>query len=73
MLFRSGLGTLKENARIKSIPGTFESPIMWEKAFSGDEEYLCPGVAGRYFKNVSNKESPTWLQQRLKAMEEHLY
>ena len=34
----------------------------------GDDEYICPGVAGRYFKNVTNKESPTWLQQRLKAI-----
>ena len=67
-LAAAGLGTLKENARIKSIPGTFESPIKWEKEFSGDEEYLCPGVAGRYFKNVTNKESPLWLQQRLKAI-----
>ena len=67
-LAAAGLGTLKENALTKSIPGTFESPIKWEKAFTGDEEYLCPGVAGRYFKNVTNKESPAWLQQRLKAI-----
>ncbi len=67
-LAAAGLGTLKENVLIKSIPGTFESPIKWDKAFSGDEEYLCPGVAGRYFKNVTNKESPLWLQQRLKAI-----
>ena len=67
-LAAAGLGSLKENALIKSISGTFESPIKWEKAFSGDEEYLCPGVAGRYFKNVTNKESPAWLQQRLKSI-----
>ena len=67
-LAAAGLGTLKANALTKSITGTFESPIKWEKAFSGDEEYLCPGVAGRYFKNVINQESPAWLQQRLKAI-----
>ncbi len=67
-LAAAGLGSLKENTLIKSIPGTFESPIKWKKTFSDDEEYLCPGVAGRYFKNVTNKESPVWLQQRLKAI-----
>ena len=63
-----GLGKLKENKMIKNIDGTFDSPVQWEKDFTGDEEYICPGVAGRYFKNVTNKESPAWLQQRLKAI-----
>ncbi len=67
-LAAAGLGKLKENILIKNIPGTFESPIKWKKDFSGDKEYLCPGVAGRYFKNVTNKQSPEWLQQRLKAI-----
>ena len=67
-LAASGLGTLKENTIIKNIEGTFDSPIKWEKDFTGEEEYICPGVAGRYFKNVSNKESPAWLQQRLKSI-----
>ncbi len=67
-LSAAGLGKLKENILIKSIPGTFESPIKWEKDFSGKVEYLCPGVAGRYFKNVTNKESPIWLQKRLRAI-----
>ena len=63
-----GLGKLKENKMIKNIDGTFDSPVQWEKDFTGDEEYICPGVAGRYFKNVTNKESPARLQQRLKAI-----
>ncbi len=67
-LAAAGLGKLKENKIIKNIEGTFDSPIQWEKDFNGDEEYICPGVAGRYFKNVTNKESPAWLQQRLKAI-----
>jgi len=67
-LAAAGLGKLKENTLIKNIKGTFDSPIQWEKDFKGNEEYICPGVAGRYFKNVTNKESPTWLQQRLKAI-----
>ena len=64
----AGLGKLKENTLIKNIEGTFDSPVIWKKDFKGDEEYICPGVAGRYFKNITNKESPTWLQQRLKAI-----
>ncbi len=67
-LAATGLGTLKENILIKNIEGTFDSPVKWEKDFTGKEEYICPGVAGRYFKNVTNKESPKWLQQRLKAI-----
>ena len=67
-LAAAGLGELKENSSIKKIEGTFESPIKWEKDFAGDEEYICPGVAGRYFKNIINKESPAWLKQRLKAI-----
>ena len=67
-LAAGGLGKLKENTLINNIAGTFESPVKWEKDFKGDEEYICPGVAGRYFKNVVNKESPLWLQQRLKAI-----
>ena len=67
-LAASGLGKLKENTLIKNIEGTFDSPVKWEKDFKDDEEYICPGVAGRYFKNVTNKESPAWLQQRLKAI-----
>ncbi len=67
-LAAAGLGKLKENSLIKNIEGTFDSPVQWEKDFTGDEEYICPGVAGRYFKNVTNTESPAWLQQRLKAI-----
>ena len=67
-LAAAGLGKLKENTIIKNIKGTFDSPVQWEKDFTGEEEYICPGVAGRYFKNVTNKESPAWLQQRLKAI-----
>ena len=68
-LAAAGLGKLKENLLIKNIEGTFDSPVQWEKDFTGDEEYICPGVAGRYFKNVTNKESPEWLKQRLRSEE----
>ena len=65
-LAAAGLGTLKDNALIENIHGTFESPIKWEKEFK--EEYMCPGVAGRFFRNISNKESPKWIQQRLTSI-----
>ena len=67
-LAAAGIGQLKENTLLNNIEGTFESHIKWEKDFTGNEEYICPGVAGRYFKNVINKESPSWLQQRLIAI-----
>ena len=67
-LAAAGLGKLKENTLTYNIEGTFESPVKWEKDFKENEEYFCPGVAGRYFKNVSNKESPLWLQKRLKGI-----
>jgi phenylalanyl-tRNA synthetase beta chain len=67
-LAAAGLGSLKDNTLIKNIDGSFDSPVKWEKDFKGDQEYICPGVAGRYFKNVINRESPAWLQQRLKAI-----
>ncbi len=67
-LAAAGLGKLKENKLIQNIEGTFESPVQWEKDFKSDEEYICPGVSGRYFKNVTNNQSPMWLQQRLKAI-----
>ena len=67
-LAAAGLGKLKENKLITNIKGTFDSPIKWQKAFSGKEEFLCPGVAGRYFRNITNQQSPAWLQQRLKTI-----
>ena len=42
--------------------------MKWKKNFKKDQEYICPGVAGRYFKNVKNGPSPDWLQQRLTAI-----
>ncbi|MDC0192358.1 phenylalanine--tRNA ligase subunit beta [Alphaproteobacteria bacterium] len=63
-LAAAGLGTLKD-LKIKKIKGTFKSNIKWVRKFKKDEEYLCPGVAGRLFKNVKNKQSPEWLNRRL--------
>ena len=64
-LAAAGIGNLKE-LKFKKIKDTFKSPIKWKKEFKDNK--LCPGVAGRYFKNVTNVESPKWLQQRLTAI-----
>ena len=63
-LAAAGLGTLKD-LKIKKIKGSFKSNIKWVRKFKKDEEYLCPGVAGRLFKNVKNRQSPEWLKRRL--------
>ncbi len=64
-LAAAGVGKLKD-LKFKKINDSFKSPIKWRKNFKDNK--LCPGVAGRYFKNVINVESPKWLQQRLTAI-----
>ncbi len=64
-LAAAGVGKLKE-LKFKKIKDTFKSPMKWNKEFKDNK--LCPGVAGRYFKNVKNIESPKWLQKRLIAI-----
>ena len=66
-LAAAGLGKLKQ-LKIKKIPGNYKSPKQWKKDFNKNDLHICPGVAGRYFKNVKNCESPQWLQSRLKAI-----
>ena len=66
-LAAAGLGKLKE-LKVKKISNSFSSPMKWKKNFKKDEEFICPGVAGRFFKNLKNGPSPIWLQQRLKAI-----
>ena len=63
-LAASGLGTLKD-LKIKKIEGNFVSDIKWLRKFNNDQDYLCPGVSGRFFKNIKNVESPDWLKRRL--------
>ena len=66
-LAAAGLGTLKPLDETK-IVGSFESPIKWQRDFSGDAVGACPMVVGRSFRNVKNGESPKWLQDRLRAI-----
>ena len=63
-LAASGLGKLKE-LKIKKTKGNYISDIKWLRKFDKNENYLCPGVSGRLFKNVKNVESPDWLKKRL--------
>ena len=63
-LAAAGLGTLKK-LNINKVKGNFVSDIKWLRKFDKEEDYLCPGVSGRLFKNVKNVESPDWLKRRL--------
>ncbi len=64
-LAATGIGKLKD-LKFKKVNDSFKSPMKWNKEFTDNK--LCPGVSGRYFKNVKNIESPKWLQQRLTAI-----
>ncbi len=64
-LSAAGIGKLKD-INYKKVKESFKSSITWKKDFQNNN--LCPGVAGRYFKNIKNVESPKWLQDRLTAI-----
>ena len=66
-LAASGLGTLRPLPKFKHR-GSFDSPIKWQRQFSEDEDNACPIVAGRFFRNVRNGESPAYIQNRLRAI-----
>ena len=51
--------------KINKIKGDFVSDLKWLRKFNKEEDYLCPGVSGRFFKNIKNVESPDWLKRRL--------
>ena len=66
-LAAAGLGKLKPLDTTK-VAGSFESSIKWQRNFSSDKSDACPLVVGRTFCNVTNGESPKWLQDRLRAI-----
>jgi phenylalanyl-tRNA synthetase beta chain len=66
-LAASGLGVLKP-FKADRIAGTFMSPIKWTHGYRPEPDSPCPIVAGRYFRGVTNRLSPDWLQRRLKAI-----
>ena len=63
----AGAGKLKE-LKINHSKGKFSSPIKWLRKFDKKDEKLCPGVSGRFFKDVKNTESPDWLKKKLIAI-----
>lgn len=62
-LAAAGLGSLKDYSFTEQDSDT-QSPI----AVSIENQEACPMFVGRYFKNVTNTESPAWLQNRLKLI-----
>ena len=66
-LAAAGLGTLKP-LDAEPVPGSFDSPLAWQRDLPGELQDACPYVAGRYFRNVKNRPSPAWMQARLRAI-----
>ncbi len=62
-LAAAGLGTLKPGA-VEPIDGEGECPV--KVTIEADD--LCPGFALRMVRGVTNGASPTWMQQRLRAI-----
>ena len=64
-----GMGNLKD-LNFKVIEGKFDSIINWHVDLDQDQKHLCPKVYGRSFTNLKNIESPLWLKNRLKAVDQ---
>ncbi len=68
-LAAAGLGKLKTDAaKIIPIKGSFKSDVDIELNFDEVSNSACKQFAGRLIKNVENRPSPKWLQQRLIAI-----
>lgn len=52
----------------KPVKGGFKSPQALTLKFDKGDAGACPVFVGRYFRGLKNGESPTWLQQRLRAI-----
>ncbi len=66
-LAAAGMGTLKAQ-KIPAVKGAFKSPINVKLNLPEAAKNACPYFVGRYFKNVTNKPSPAWLQKYLTAI-----
>lgn len=66
-LMAVGIGTLKQ-FKVPPVKSTFPSPIQIKLDLPDDAKSACPLFMGRVLRNVQNKESPQWLQARLKAI-----
>lgn len=67
-LAAAGLGTLKVETRIHGVEGAKDCPIGVRLEFSAETASACPVFAARFVWGVKNGPSPTWLQNRLKAV-----
>ena len=67
-LAAAGLGTLRPQRMVSGVEGAFECPIAIQLDFPREARDACPCFAGRYIRGVHNGASPTWMQQRLKAV-----
>ena len=69
-LAATGIGKLKK-LNIIEVQGEHESLIKWKVDLNQDDNYLCPKIFGRSFKNLNNNnQSPLWMQNRLLAVEQ---
>jgi len=66
-LAAAGVGILKP-FKDMAVPGSYESPVRWQRDFPDGMGDACPMVVGRAFRDVKNGPSPKWLQDRLKAI-----
>ncbi|NNE82865.1 MAG: phenylalanine--tRNA ligase subunit beta [Alphaproteobacteria bacterium] len=64
-LAAAGLGTLKPFVSAEPVEGTYDSPVSWAIADDGN---ACAYVVGRHFRGVTNRPSPQWAQDRLRAI-----
>ncbi|MBT5945747.1 MAG: phenylalanine--tRNA ligase subunit beta [Rhodospirillaceae bacterium] len=64
-LAAAGLGTLKPFDSAATVEGSYDSPVAWAIA---DDDNACGYVVGRHFRGVTNRPSPQWVQDRLRAI-----
>ena len=66
-LVAAKMGDLKSLKSIK-VNSSFESPKSFKISNEVSSKGLVPIVIGRYFRNLTNGESPQWMRQRLTAI-----
>jgi phenylalanyl-tRNA synthetase beta chain len=66
-LAAAGLGKLKKDT-VRPVKGRFANSVRIKLEFDKRTADACPVFAGRLVRGVKNKQSPEWLQRRLKAI-----
>ncbi len=67
-LAAAGLGKLKRGDRGYEGEGEFDCPIEIKLEFKPDKADACPVFTGRLIRGVKNRQSPEWMQKRLRAV-----